>query len=51
MMTVFGAAFAVWLLFKVSKAMAGLLLLGLLILAPVKTVLVLACLIALGSLM
>lgn len=51
MVTVFGSAFVVWLLFKVSKAMAGLLLLGLLILAPVKTILVLAILIALSSLM
>jgi hypothetical protein len=45
-----GALF-VWLLFKVSKAVAGLALLGLIVFFPAKTLLVLLILIGLSSLM
>ena len=45
------AAMLVWMLSKLSKAMAGLTLLGLIVFFPAKTVLVLLILIGLSSLM
>jgi small-conductance mechanosensitive channel len=51
MTAVFIGALFVWLLFKVSKAVAGLALLGLIVFFPAKTVLVLLILIGLSSLM
>ncbi|MGV0960485.1 MAG: hypothetical protein ACOYB1_11680 [Limnohabitans sp.] len=45
------AALFVWVLFKASKALAGLALLGLIVFFPLKTVLVLLILIALSNIM
>jgi hypothetical protein len=45
------AAMLVWMLSKLSKAIAGLALLGLIVFFPAKTVLALLILIGLSSLM
>ena len=45
------AAMLVWMLSKLSKAVAGLVMLGLIVLFPAKTVLVLLVLIGLSSFM
>lgn len=49
MMVVFVFALCLWLLFRVSKAMAFLGLLALIVFSPVKTVIVILILIALIS--
>ena len=48
---VFICALFVWLLFRVSKALARLAVLGFLLVFPVKTILVLVILIGLSSFM